>query len=167
MDNMKYISMLVSNTSGVLTKISGLFARRCYNIESLSVCATEDDNLSRMTIAVKADERQMIQIQNQLRKQVEVICVTEILIGEAVLREMLLVKLEVPPIKRSEVLEACSIFKAKIIDLAQNTLIVELTGVPTKIDAFIEVIRPYEIVELARSGASGLHRGSKIIKECL
>lgn len=167
MEKMRYISMLVSNTSGVLTRISGLFARRGYNIESLSVCATEDDNVSRMTIAVKADEKQMIQIKNQLKKQVEVICITEILIEEAVLRELLMVKLEVPPIKRSEVLEICTIFKAKTIDLAQDTMIVELTGIPTKIDAFIEVIRPYEIVELARSGASALHRGSKVVKESL
>lgn len=167
MEKMRYISMLVSNTSGVLTRISGLFARRGYNIESLSVCATEDDNVSRMTIAVKADEKQMTQIQNQLKKQVEVICITEILIEEAVLRELLMVKLEVPPIKRSEVLEICTIFKAKTIDLAQDTMIVELTGIPTKIDAFIEVIRPYEIVELARSGASALHRGGKVVKESI
>ena len=164
MEKMRYISMLVCNTSGVLTRISGLFARRGYNIESLSVCATEEDDVSRMTIAVRADEKQIIQMQSQLRKQVDVICITEILIDEAVVRELLMVKLEVPPIKRSEVLEICTIFKAKTIDLAQETMIVELTGVPTKIDAFIEVIRPYEIVELARSGASALHRGTAQLK---
>lgn len=165
MNKLHYISMLVANNAGVLTRISGLISRRGYNIESLSVCKTEDENFSRMTISLYGDEKQIIQIKNQLIKQIEVNSLTELDEEEAVLRELLLIKLEVSAEKRSEIIEICSIFKAKTIDLCQNAMVLELTGKPSKIDAFIDVLRPYNIIELARSGTSALHRGQTIIKD--
>lgn len=163
--NLRYISMLVKNNAGVLTRISGLFARRGYNIESLSVCATEDEMYSRMTISLQGDDKELTQIMRQLDKQVEVECITEIPVATGVLRELLLVKLEITPDKRSQIIEICSIFKAKTLDLSKDTMVIELTGNSDKINAFIEVIRPYSIIELARSGASMLHRGSVVIKD--
>lgn len=162
---LKYISMLVGNNSGVLTRISGLIARRGYNIESLSVCKTEDSNYSRMTISLYGDERELQQIKSQLQKQEEVKSIVELQANESVIRELLIIKLEVMANKRSEILEVCSIFGAKTIDLTPKAMVLELTGVPSKIDAFIEVLRPYDIIELARSGASALSRGLSIIKD--
>lgn len=157
--------MLVNNNSGVLTRISGLISRRGYNIESLSVCKTEDENFSRMTITLYGDERELVQLKSQLQKQVEVTSLIELTEEEAVIRELLLIKLEVCASKRSEILEVCSIFKAKTTDLTPQAMVLELTGKPSKIDAFIEVLKPYNIIELARSGASALQRGSEAIKE--
>ena len=158
----------VSNNAGVLTRISGLISRRGYNIESLSVCKTEDENLSRMTISLFGDDRQITALKNQLLKQIEVNGVTELAEDNSILRELLLIKLEITPEKRSEIIEISSIFKAKTIDLSQNAMVLELTGNPRKIDAFIDVLRPYDIIELARSGTSALHRGQTIIKDfCL
>lgn len=168
MNKLHYISMLVSNNAGVLTRISGLISRRGYNIESLSVCKTEDENLSRMTISLFGDEKQITALKNQLLKQIEVNGVTELSEEDSVLRELLLIKLEVTADKRSEIIEICSIFKAKTIDLTQNAMVLELTGSPRKIDAFVDVLRPYSIIELARSGTSALHRGQVVIKDfCL
>ena len=161
----KVFQLLVDNTSGVLSRISGLFSRRGYNIESLSVCKTEDENLSRMTISLYGDEKQITAIKNQLLKQIEVNGVTELKEEDSILRELLLIKLEVTAEKRSEIIEISSIFKAKTIDLSQNAMVLELTGTPRKIDAFIDVLRPYNIIELARSGTSALHRGQTIIKD--
>ncbi len=167
-NKLHYISMLVSNNAGVLTRISGLISRRGYNIESLSVCKTEDENLSRMTISLFGDDRQITALKNQLLKQIEVNGVTELAEDNSILRELLLIKLEITPEKRSEIIEISSIFKAKTIDLSQNAMVLELTGNPRKIDAFIDVLRPYDIIELARSGTSALHRGQTIIKDfCL
>ena len=165
MNKLHYISMLVSNNAGVLTRISGLISRRGYNIESLSVCKTEDENLSRMTISLFGDEKQITALKHQLLKQIEVNGVTELEENDSILRELLLIKLEVSAEKRSEIIEISSIFKAKTIDLSQNAMVLELTGNPRKIDAFIDVLRPYEIIELARSGTSALHRGQTIIKD--
>lgn len=167
-NNLHYISMLVSNNAGVLTRISGLISRRGYNIESLSVCKTEDENLSRMTISLYGDEKQITALKKQLLKQIEVNGVTELCEQDSVLRELLLIKLEVTADKRSEIIEISSIFKAKTIDLTQNAMVLELTGAPRKLDAFIDVLRPYNIIELARSGTSALHRGKVVIKDfCL
>lgn len=159
-----YISMLVDNNAGVLTRISGLIARRGYNIESLSVCATEDVAFSRMTISLYGDEKDITQIKSQLVKQFEVGFVTELSPQNSVLRELLLVKLSINLEKRSEIIEVCSIFKAKTIDISNETMTLELTGNSQKIDAFIQLLMPYSIIELARSGVSALHRGIEIIK---
>ncbi len=114
------------------------------------------------------DEKQITALKHQLLKQIEVNGVTELEENDSILRELLLIKLEVSAEKRSEIIEISSIFKAKTIDLSQNAMVLELTGNPRKIDAFIDVLRPYEIIELARSGTSALHRGQTIIKDfCL
>ncbi len=164
MEKLKYISMLVGNNSGVLTRISGLISRRGYNIESLSVCKTSDDHYSRMTISLYGSESDITQLKSQLDKQVEVSAVTELLEESSVLRELLLIKIQLEPDKRTEILEICTIFKAKVSDLSKQSMVLELTGKPSKIDAFINVLRPYEITELARSGVSALHRGNCVIK---
>ena len=164
MEKLKYISMLVSNNSGVLTRISGLISRRGYNIESLSVCKTADDNFSRMTISMYGDDSMITQLKSQLNKQEEVTAVTELLEEQSVLRELLLIKVQLEACKRTEILEICAIFNAKVSDLSKHSMVLELTGKPSKIDAFIDVLRPYDIIELARSGVSALHRGQCVIK---
>lgn len=167
MENLRYLSILVDNTSGVLTRLSGLIARRGYNINSLSVCATEDEALSRMTISLVATEKDIVQLMRQLEKQVEVVRVAELAERESLLRELLLVKVAISPDFRSQIIEICSIFDAKTIDLTQDTMVLELTGNSQKIDAFIAVILPYKIIELARSGVSAIHRGNTTIKAAL
>ena len=164
MEKLKYISILVLNSSGVLTRISGLISRRGYNIESLTVCKTADDNFSRMTVSLFGSDSEITQLKSQLNKQIDVTAVTELLAEESILSELLLIKLQVEPNTRSEILEICSIYNAKVSDLSKLSMVLELTGKPTKIDAFIEVLRPYEIIELARSGVSALHRGQCVIK---
>lgn len=160
-----YFSILVKNESGVLERISGLFSRRGYNIESLSVCATEQPDYSRMTIAVFGDEKIIVQIIKQLEKQVYTVKVRKIEEQDSVMRELLLCKCAVSAEKRQEILNICTIFKAKTIDLTKDSMILEITGTPSKIDAFIEVIMPYSITELARSGVSALERGESCLKD--
>ena len=163
---MKYIvSALVSNKSGVLTRISGMFARRGYNIESLTVCSTENAEFSRMTIVVNGDEYILDQISKQLDKQFEVKKVIQIEPSSSVLRELLIIKVEAPAAARSQIMEIADVYKAKIIDLSPRSVILELTGEPDKIDGFIEVIREYGIIELARTGISALTRGASSIRE--
>lgn len=164
MGKLKYISVLVLNSAGVLTRISGLISRRGYNIESLTVCKTADDNFSRMTVSLFGTDREITQLKAQLNKQIDVTAVTELLAEESILSELLLIKLQVEPNTRSEILEICSIYNAKVSDLSKLSMVLELTGKPSKIDAFIDVLRPYDIIELARSGVSALHRGQCVIK---
>lgn len=162
--NIYYLSMLVRNDSGVLTRITGLIARRGYNIDSLSVCTTEDSSLSRMTISLTASEKDILQLRRQLSKQVDVLCITGI--GEKeVLRELLIVKLAIHAEKRSQIIEICTIYGAKTIDLTQEAMVLELTGDPDKIDAFIALLLPYNVIELARTGVTCLHRGATAIKD--
>ena len=162
----KYIlSTLVENRSGVLTRISGLFARRGYNIDSLSVCTTEDTAYSRMTIVVNGDERVLSQIKKQLEKLPDVYKVITLEDRESVLRELLLVKIRVTAAQRAEIVQTAAIYKAKTIDLSPETMILELTGEGAKIDGFLSVIAPYGILEMARTGLTALHRGAACIKD--
>lgn len=164
--NQRYvISVLVNNHSGVLTRISGLFSRRGFNIQSLTVCETEDVKFSRMTIVVTGDEYVLDQIIKQLNKTHDVKKVTHLCESNSVFRELILVKITVEPAKRRELIEIANIFSASIIDLSPKSLIMELTGATKKIDGFLLVLREYNIIELARSGVSGLMRGEKTIKE--
>jgi len=165
--NLHIISLLVSNNSGVLSRVAGLFARRGYNIESLSVCATEDDKYSRMTVTVSGDESVLEQLIKQLKKQEDVCYICELDKEQSLSRELLLIKLQVAPEKRNQVIEICQVYKANIIDLSPIAMVLELTGETGKIDGFIEVLADYNILELARSGASSLHRGTTIIKDFL
>ncbi len=156
------ISALVTNESGVLTRISGLFARRCYNIDSLAVCATEDDRYSRMTIVVRGDDSIVKQIVLQLGKLPDCKMTGE-LDNNAVLRELLLVKVKASPGERAEIESVCRTYEAKIVDLSPLSIVMELTGKPSKLDGFIEVLRGYEILELSRTGLTALERGSGVL----
>ena len=160
------LSILVKNRVGVLSRIAALFSRRGYNIESLSVCATEDSAVSRMTITVENDRRSVEQIKKQLQKQEDVLFVKELNAENSVSRELLLVKLKVESEQRREsLINICSIFKAKTVDITIDTMTVELTGRNDKIDALLGVLQNYQIIEMARSGVSALQRGDATIKE--
>ncbi|MGI6214116.1 MAG: acetolactate synthase small subunit [Christensenellales bacterium] len=164
--NQRYIiSVLVNNQPGVLTRISGMFSRRGFNIQSVTVCETEDEKYSRMTIVISGDEYILEQILKQLAKTHDVKKVTHLSESESVFRELIMVKIAVKPSKRRELLEIASIYEASVIDLSPNSLILELTGMPSKIDGFLLVLRSYNIIELARSGISALMRGDRTIKE--
>ena len=155
------IAALVSNRSGVLTRISGLFARRGYNIESLTVCATEDPELSRMTIVLVGDEYTLYQM-DKLDDVKKIGCADEL---DCVYRELLLVKVPASPEVRSQIVEIRDIYKAKVVDLSVDTMILELTGIPTKVDAFLKVIEPYGIIEMQRTGVTVLARGRHTLKD--
>jgi acetolactate synthase-1/3 small subunit len=165
MEEKHLITALVLNQSGVLTRVSGLFARRCYNIDSLAVCITEDERYSRMTIAVTADDATINQVIKQLDKLVDVIKISEIDPADAVIRELLLIKINVSPSQRPEIDTTCSVYKAKIIDLSPESVVIEITGEPGKIDGFINVLKPYGIIEMARTGLNALNRGIRSIND--
>lgn len=160
-----YFSLLVENRSGVLSRISGLFARRGFNIDGLTVCATEDERYSRMTVSLVGDERVIKQIRAQLEKQVEVIKIIELSENESVLRELLLIKIRAESGKISEIVDITTIYKAKTIDISDDSITLELTGRAQKIDSFIKILAPYGIYELARSGVSALQRGKNVLRE--
>ena len=152
------INILVDNHFGVLARISGLFSARGYNIESLCVGITEDPTTSRMTVVVHGDDKIVDQILHQLNKMVEVIEVSNLTKDAHVERELLLVKLNTNPKRRTELLEVVNIFRAKIVDVSPEALIIEATGSVEKIKAFIDMIRPFGIEELARTGRAALAR---------
>ncbi len=152
------LAVLVENHSGVLSRVAGLFARRGYNIDSLTVCQTEDPDVSRMTIVVDGDEQVIEQVRNQLCKLVVVHTVTD-LTGESVVeRELALIRVEVSSETRSDVLQTVEIFRGRVVDMSINTIIIEVTGDIAKIDAFVHAIRPYGLLELARTGKIAMVR---------
>lgn len=153
-------SLLVDNTSGVLSRIAGMFSRRGYNIESLTVGETADARYSRMTVVVKGDEQIIEQIEKQLRKQEDVVSIKVLQDGMSVCRELILVKIRANAANRQEIVSTAGIFRANIVDVATDSLILELTGNQSKLDAFINLLSGYEILELARTGLTGLSRGS-------
>lgn len=159
------ISALVTNRSGVLTKISGLFSRRGFNIESLSVCKTEDQNLSRMTIVLNGDDYTREQMIKQMDKVIEVKKIMQAEENESIFRELLLIKVSAAPEIRNQIVEIKEIYKAKVVDLSPESMILELTGEPNKLDGFIRVIQPYGILEMARTGVTALSRGERCIKD--
>lgn len=152
------ISVLVDNHFGVLARISGLFSARGYNIESLCVGTTEDASISRMTVVVSGDDTVLQQIVNQLNKLVEVIEVLDLTQESPIERELVLAKIKTTPTRRTEVLEIVNIFRAKTVDVAPNAIIIEATGSEGKVRAFIDMIRPFGIEELARTGQIALAR---------
>lgn len=151
------ISALVNNHFGVLTRISGLFARRGYNIKSLTVGETENSAVSRMTIEFFGDEHTLGQIKKQLSKVVDVISVTEL--TDAVARELFLVKVRADDTNRETVKGVAEIFKAKIVDVCPECLIFEISGEESKLRAFFDMMRTYGIIEVARTGITALQRG--------
>ncbi|MDR0675933.1 MAG: acetolactate synthase small subunit [Elusimicrobiota bacterium] len=152
------ISVLVENHFGVLARIAGLFSARGFNIESLAVGETEDKNISRMTILVSGDETILEQVMKQLNKLIDVIKVLEIS-KNSVKRDLILIKVNSNKEFRSEIMQIVDIFRAKIIDITKDTMIIELTGVEDKITAFINLLTPFGIKELARTGEIALLRG--------
>lgn len=153
-------SLLVDNSAGVLSRISGLFSRRGYNIDSLSVGETEDPRYSRMTVVATGEDEILEQIKKQLEKQVDVIEIVELKSHTtSVCRELLLFKVEVGPDTRDQLVSIVNIFRAKIIDFAENSMIIELTGNQAKVDAFIRLLGSYNVLEMARTGITGLVRG--------
>jgi len=157
------LSVLVENRAGVLSRVSGLFSRRSYNIDSLSVSETEDPEISRMTIAVRGDQYIFDQVRKQLNKLIDVIKITELKPDRSVYRELALVKVNAAPENRSAIGETAEIFRGKIVDVASETLTVEITGDVDKITAFIELMKPYGIKEMARTGLTALERGNNTI----
>ena len=152
------INILVDNHFGVLARISGLFSARGYNIESLCVGITEDPTISRMTVVVHGDDKIVAQIINQLNKLIEVIEVRDLTKDSHVERELVMVKLNTTPERRSQLLEVVNIFRAKVVDVSPDALIIEATGSIEKIRAFIDMVRPYGIEKLARTGRIALAR---------
>jgi acetolactate synthase-1/3 small subunit len=161
MPNSYVLSVLVENHAGVLSRVSGLFSRRGYNIDSLTVGETHDPRFSLMTIVANGDEYMLGQMTKQLERMEDVLKVQHLEGGEAVFRELMLIKVKAEPKKRSSILEAADVFRAKVVDLSTESLIVELTGEASKLNAFVEIMQPYGILELARTGITALARGGK------
>lgn len=160
----RVLSLLVDNTSGVLSRVAGLFSRRGYNIDSLTVGETADPRYSRMTVVVYGDELILDQITKQLAKLVDVVDIKRLAEGESVTRELVLVKVRVDKANRQDVMSIANVFRANIIDVGIDSLIIELTGTQSKIEAFIKLLEEYEILELARTGITGLSRGAEDVR---
>ncbi len=153
------ISVLVENKFGVLARISGLFSARGYNIDSLAVGITEDPAVSRMTIVVKGDERVLEQVTKQLNKLPDVVTVKDFLGVDIIKRDLILIRVNAEKKVRPQIIEIVSIFRAKIVDVAKDSLLIEITGSENKLEAFIKLMKPYGIKEFARTGAIALERG--------
>ena len=156
----KVFQLLVDNTSGVLSRISGLFSRRGYNIESITAGVTADPRFTRITIVTSGDDQILEQIEKQVAKLVDIRDIKELKPAESVYRELALIKVRAQATERQGVISLADIFRAKIIDVAADSLIVEMTGDQAKIEAFINLLEGYEILELARTGIAGLCRGT-------
>lgn len=157
------LSVLVRNSSGVLTRVSGLFARRGFNIDSLTVGRTENPEISRMTIALKGSEDVLEQFTKQLNKLEDVLRVLELKPEDSVYRELVLIKVKAGAEQRASINEIVKIFRSKIIDISTETLTIELTGDNSKINALIKLLEEYEIKELIRTGVCALERGANDI----
>lgn len=159
------ISVLVENKPGVLSRVSGLFARRGFNIHSLAVGTTENANVSRMTIVVDLPERPLEHVTKQLYKLINVLKVIELEAGSAVERELMLIKVRAVAEVRGKIIELADVFRAKILDVGADALTVEVTGTPEKLQAFEDLVTGYGIIELVKTGRVALARGSKSIKD--
>ena len=159
----KVFQLLTDNTSGVLSRISGLFSRRGYNIESITAGVTADPRYSRITIVASGDDELLEQIEKQVRKLVDVRDIKELKPGKSVFRELILVKVKATAEQRQNIITIAGSFRAKIIDFAAESLIIELTGDQQKLEAFIGLMQDYGILELARTGIAGLGRGTDSI----
>jgi acetolactate synthase I/III small subunit len=161
----KVIAALVENKPGVLHSVANMFRRRDFNIESITVGATEQEDLSRMTITVKADEKTLEQVVKQMNKLIDVVKVSQLEPENIVTRELALVKISVPDIRnRSDVINCVEVFRGRVVDVAPEALTIEITGTPDKIDAFLNLMKTYGIMELARTGLTALSRGVRSIK---
>lgn len=155
------LSLLVEDAAGVLSRIAGLFSRRCYNIDSLTVGTTETPGYSRMTIVTSGEDEILEQIKKQLAKLVDVVELKELESHTtSVTRELLLIKVEVDSADRTQLLEIANVFRAKIIDFSDKAMIIEMTGNNAKVDAFLKLMESFTIKQVARTGITGLARGA-------
>ena len=154
------LSILVENTSGVLSHISGLFSRRGYNIDSFSSGVTADPRYTRITIVASGDKQILEQIEKQLAKLEDVRNIKKLEPGTSVTRELILVKIKAKDTERQAILSVTNIFHGKVVDVTNDSMVIELTGHQDKLDAFMDLLQGYEILELARTGITGLTRGS-------
>jgi acetolactate synthase-1/3 small subunit len=159
------LSLLVEDKPGLLTRVAGLFARRGFNIESLAVGHSEIDGLSRITVVVDVEELPLEQVTKQLNKLINVIKIVELDPSQAVQREHMLIKVRVDNATRSQVLEAVNLFRARVVDVSTDALVIEVTGDSGKTTAFLKVLEPYGIKEIAQSGLLAIGRGGKSITE--
>ena len=154
-------SLLVDNNAGVLSRIAGLFSRRGYSIDSITAGVTADPRFTRITIVASGDELILSQSEKQVRKLEDVIEIKVLDPADSVYRELIMVKIRADRKERAEIISVADIFRAKIVDVEQESLIVELTGTQSKLEAFLSLLEGYEILELARTGITGLNRGIK------
>jgi acetolactate synthase-1/3 small subunit len=159
----RIISVLIENEPGALSRVIGLFAQRNYNIETLTVAPTEDSTLSRLTLSTLAGDEQVEQITKQLNKLIEVVKLVDLTEGEHIERELMLIKLKATGAQRAEVKRTSDIFRGQIIDVTQSTYLIQLTGTSEKLDAFLRAIPEPSVMEVVRSGVSGLSRGEKVL----
>jgi acetolactate synthase-1/3 small subunit len=159
------LSLLVEDKPGLLTRVAGLFARRGFNIESLAVGKSEIEGLSRITVVVDVEELPLEQVTKQLNKLINVIKIVELDPAQAVTREHLLIKVRVDNATRSQILEAVTLFRARVVDVATDALVIEVTGDSGKVQALLRILEPYGIKELAQSGVLAIGRGGKSITE--
>ena len=158
------ISMLLENESGALSRVAGLFSARGYNIESLTVAPTEDETLSRLTLVTSGSEDVIEQITKQLNKLIDVVKLTDLTEGPHIEREMMIIKVNASGSMRDEVKRLVDIFRGRIIDVTDLTYTIELTGTSDKLDAFVQALRGAGIIEVVRSGVSGIARGEKSLR---
>ncbi|HWL59960.1 MAG TPA: acetolactate synthase small subunit [Microbacteriaceae bacterium] len=159
------LSLLVEDKPGLLTRVAGLFARRGFNIESLAVGRSEIEGLSRITVVVDVEDTPLEQVTKQLNKLVNVIKVVELEPSSSVLRDHVMIKVKVDNVTRSQVLEAVGLFRANVVDVAADALVIEVTGDRQKVQALLRLLEPYGIKELAQSGTLAIGRGPKSITE--
>ncbi len=159
----RIISVLMENEAGALSRVIGLFAQRNYNIESLTVAPTEDQTLSRLTLTTFAGEQQVEQITKQLNKLIEVVKLVDLTEGEHIERELMLIKLKATGAQRAEIKRTADIFRGQIIDVTQSAYTIQLTGTSEKLDAFLRAIPETSVLEVVRSGVSGLSKGEKVL----
>jgi acetolactate synthase-1/3 small subunit len=159
------LSLLVEDKPGLLTRVAGLFARRGYNIHSLAVGTTEVEGLSRITLVIDVADSPLEQVTKQLNKLINVLKIVELEPGQSVQREHMLVKVRIDQSTRSQILEAVNLFRARVVDVAPDSLVIEVTGDTQKISALLKVLEPFGIKEIAQSGLLAMGRGSKSISE--
>jgi acetolactate synthase-1/3 small subunit len=158
------LAILVENKPGVLTRVAGLFSRRGFNIESLAVGVTENQDTSRITIVVSGDDNILEQVEKQLNKLIDVIRVSDILPEDSVSRELALIKVGVDSTTRAEVMQIVDVFRAKIVDVGIKSLVVEVTGDESKINAIEQLLRQFGIKEMVRTGKIAMNRGARVVQ---
>jgi acetolactate synthase-1/3 small subunit len=159
----RIISVLLENEAGALSRVIGLFAQRSYNIETLTVAPTDDETLSRLTLTTSASDSQVEQITKQLNKLIEVVKLVDLTEGEHVERELLLVKVKATGAQRAEIKRTADIFRGQIVDVTSSAYTIQLAGTSEKLDAFLRALADAIVLEVVRSGVSGMSRGEKIL----